>query len=259
VIEAIERATLDAVAPNYVAQLPGWLVPFARGSVGRAKSAVPITHAAPDPQAIKRILALYKAGAVDQNLGLAAPQPAQFRLPSIARFDEFKVDLSSLGFVASKSTHVQTADPKALFKATHARDTQTRLLLSTRPDQSWAAVYRRQGFDAQDAEHRIRLLSLAKDAVYGTVVNHDGFALTAGVMSISHGWASVHGIRTDPLYQGRGLATQLMAGFGQRAVERSLNSIFLQVEAENQNALRLYQRIGFKTQWQYTYWAQHSV
>ena len=39
-IEAIERATVAAVAPEACEELDGWLLPFDRGIVKRARSAV---------------------------------------------------------------------------------------------------------------------------------------------------------------------------------------------------------------------------
>jgi hypothetical protein len=43
-ITNIERATLAAVSPQTVEELPGWLLPFDTSSVGRALSAVPLSH-----------------------------------------------------------------------------------------------------------------------------------------------------------------------------------------------------------------------
>jgi len=45
-IEAIERATLAAVAPERIEALSGWLLPLDPGTVGRAHSAVPLHHGA---------------------------------------------------------------------------------------------------------------------------------------------------------------------------------------------------------------------
>jgi hypothetical protein len=39
-IEAIERATLAAVSPRRLEELPGWLLAFDEGTIGRARSAV---------------------------------------------------------------------------------------------------------------------------------------------------------------------------------------------------------------------------
>jgi hypothetical protein len=38
-IEALERATVDAVAPDAVVQWPGWLLPMDGGTIGRAEAA----------------------------------------------------------------------------------------------------------------------------------------------------------------------------------------------------------------------------
>ncbi len=43
-IANIERATITAVSPQAVEELSGWLLPFNTGTVGRAISAVPLTH-----------------------------------------------------------------------------------------------------------------------------------------------------------------------------------------------------------------------
>ena len=62
-VEAIERATCDAVPPEAVGELPGWLLGFDGGTVSRAHSAVPVSHeapgGAPDAEVIKEIEALY--------------------------------------------------------------------------------------------------------------------------------------------------------------------------------------------------------
>jgi hypothetical protein len=45
-IEAIERATVAAVSPDLTEEIDGWLLPFAEGTVKRAKSAVPLHRGA---------------------------------------------------------------------------------------------------------------------------------------------------------------------------------------------------------------------
>ena len=57
-IAALERDTVDAVAPPEVVEIGGWRVPFDNGSIGRAKSAVPLRHDL-GPEAIGEIAAAY--------------------------------------------------------------------------------------------------------------------------------------------------------------------------------------------------------
>ena len=58
-IESLERATLDAVAPTNVTPFAGWLVPFNRTTIGRAISAVPLSHEHVDPSSILEIESQY--------------------------------------------------------------------------------------------------------------------------------------------------------------------------------------------------------
>ena len=60
-IESLERATLDAVAPPVVEDLPGWVLPFDHTTIGRAKSAVPLRHAAQDTSLVQKIVDRYNA------------------------------------------------------------------------------------------------------------------------------------------------------------------------------------------------------
>ena len=43
-IASLERATLDAVCPAEVHEIPGWLLPYDPLPIGRAQSAVPLAH-----------------------------------------------------------------------------------------------------------------------------------------------------------------------------------------------------------------------
>lgn len=43
-VEAIERATIAAVAPREVLEIGGWLVALNEGTIRRAASAVPLSH-----------------------------------------------------------------------------------------------------------------------------------------------------------------------------------------------------------------------
>lgn len=81
-----------------------------------------------------------------------------------------------------------------------------------------------------------------------------GRTVAAGAMAFGHGWASVHGMRTDLARRGRGLAGRVLAGLAQAALARGFERVFLQVEARNLPAQSLYRRAGFETQWQYRYW-----
>ena len=72
--------------------------------------------------------------------------------------------------------------------------------------------------------------------------------------SFSHGWASIHGMRTALSHRGQGLAGSILGALAHEAQVRQIDPVFLQVDAANMSALALYRRAGFTTAWTYEYW-----
>jgi ribosomal protein S18 acetylase RimI-like enzyme len=238
-IEAIERATVAAVSPQAQEEIDGWLLPFDTGTVGRAKSAVPLAHSAPDAGVIGDVESRYAARGM----------PVMWRLPELAAFDAFAQQLQAMGYQPGKPTHVQTAAVLRVMEISQGPFAQT----AARPDAGWASVFVGEGFDPVDGASRVATLSRAPGALFASIREGDE-TIAAGMGGFSHGWASVHGMRTAQHCRGRRLAGRVLATLAQAAKSRGIERIFLQVEAHNAAALALYQRAGFATAWTYSYW-----
>jgi ribosomal protein S18 acetylase RimI-like enzyme len=237
--EAIERATLAAVAPGALEELPGWLLPYDSGTVNRAKSAVPLLHTAPNPDLLGEIEARYAAR------GLAAI----FRIPQLAAFDEWRDLLRGRGYGASKPTEVHTALTSSVMSVSKAPAGH----IAARPDAGWAEVFLGEGFDPVDGASRVQILSRTGGTAFASA-REQGRTVAAGAGAFAHGWASVHGMRTAQACRGRGLAAQVLAILAAAAWSRGYPRMFLQVEANNPPAHALYRRAGFAAAWTYEYW-----
>lgn len=238
-IEAIECATVVAVSPQAQEEIAGWLLPFDTGTVGRAKSAVPLSHEAPRPDAIEEIESRYAARGL----------PVALRLPDIAAFESFRLMLAQRGYAVGKPTHVQTAmtrDVRAVSPGPLAQAAPS-------PDEAWASVFVGEGFDPADGASRVATLSRAPGALFASIREGEA-TVAAGMAGFSHGWASVHGMRTAQHCRGRGLAARVLATLADAALSRNLDRMVLQVETGNESALALYKRAGFSTAWTYSYW-----
>ncbi|MDF2467539.1 MAG: family N-acetyltransferase, partial [Ramlibacter sp.] len=121
------------------------------------------------------------------------------------------------------------------------------------PDPDWASVFVGEGFDPVDGASRVATLSRAPGALFASIREGDE-TVAAGMGGFSHGWASVHGMRTAQHCRGHGLAGRVLATLAQAAQSRGIDRVFLQVEASNASALALYRRAGFETAWTYSYW-----
>ncbi|MFM2276489.1 MAG: hypothetical protein RL211_2361 [Pseudomonadota bacterium] len=239
-IESLERATLAAVSPEAVEELQGWLLPFDSGTVGRAKSAVPMAHTVADETLVARIEARYTARGMKP----------MFRVATAACFDILRQELTRRGYVAGKPTLVQTGSARTMRQVS----TQPPADVDATPDAAWAALFLGEGFDPVDGASRVKSLSRALDAVYASL-RESGKTVAAGAGSYSNGWASVHGMRTHQAHRGQGLAGRVLAALAQEATRRGLERTFLQVEASNLAAQALYRRAGFTTAWVYEYWS----
>ena len=244
-IEAIERATIAAVSPEASEELDGWLLPFDGGTVKRARSAVPLHRSAVDPATLDRIEDRYDSRQVVPAL----------RLADTECFDSLRAELERRHYVGDSPTCVQIATVRQMRQITAGGGALADVDRS--PDDAWAALFLGEGFDPVDGAHRVRSLGRAKGSVYASV-RENGRTVAAGAMAFGHGWASVHGMRTDKAHRGRGLAGRVLAGLAQAALTRGFERVFLQVEAQNHPALSLYRRAGFATHWQYCYWQRQQ-
>ena len=253
-IQAIERVTLAAVAPEMVHELPGWLLPMDGGTIGRAHSAVPVLHdaASADLALIPAIVAQYAKQGMQ----------AKFRLPCVPAFVPFCDALKALGYVPAYPTLVQIGTNIAMRAVT----AQPCASILRAPDAQWASVFSSEaGLSSADITRRLESFTKAFDAVYASVrqdaSNLSGASnsqvratLAVGVGAFHQGWVCVHGVNTAAQYRRQGLAARVLAGIAQAALDKGVSQVVLQVEEANAGAQSLYLRAGFSTAWKYVYW-----
>lgn len=238
-IADLERATVQAVAPECVEALPGWLLPMDHGTVGRARSAVPLNHGTPSPQDLTAIVARYEARGFN---------PA-FRLPELPAFEPMARALVARGWQRRQPTLTQTARVADLLALPDAGGAT----LADRPDAAWTAMYLGEGLDPVDGASRSAALARAAGTRFASVVE-GGQTLACGAASLSHGWLGVHGMRTAAAARGRGLAARVLRAMAAEAQRQGIERAFLQVDAGNAAALSLYRRAAFRTAWTYAYY-----
>lgn len=239
-IEAIERATLTAVAPERMVSMDGWLLPLDTGTVGRAHSAVPLHHGAHDPALIDAIAQRYR------DAGL---RPV-FRLPQVPAFEAWWPALTARGFARHQPTQTQTGDLQGLLAL--ADDTGG-VSLDIRPDAAWMAMFLGEGMDPVDGASRSKALARAEGTLFVSL-REGGQTLACGAACFAQGWLSMHGLRTAANQRGRGLAGRMIRAMALEAQRRGIERAFLQVDAANAPALALYRRAGMRTAWTYAYW-----
>jgi GNAT superfamily N-acetyltransferase len=237
-IEGLERAVVESVGPEKVVEVDGWLVPLDDGAIGRAKSAVPLSHEA-DPGAIAAIEAAYA------EAGL----PPAFRVAETEGLASVREALRRGGYQPHTPTIMKFGAPEGL-AALSERPAE----LMAAPDAAWVACFSGEGFDPMEAAARVRNLARSPEVRFA-VVREGPRALAVGVVSFGGGWAGIHGMRTAPDHRRQGLASRVLAAIGAAAAERGVGRTVLQVKEDNP-ARSLYRAGGFAWGWRYQYWAR---
>ncbi|MDT8992131.1 GNAT family N-acetyltransferase [Curvibacter sp. APW13] len=242
-LERIERATLDAVSPERVEELPGWLLPMDPGTVGRAHSAVPTHHAAPPEAVLLDIAGRYRQAGFRPVL----------RLPTLDSWHGIHAALEARGWRRGKPTCVMTASTaEVLARSTPTTSRTGTVALTPTASEAWMALFLGQGLDPVDGASRARSLARSRTTQFAQVVE-DGETVACGAACYSQGLLSAHGLRTAMAQRGQGHATALLHAMAAQGLRLGMQQAFLQVEAANP-ARALYERLGFALAWQYEYW-----
>jgi N-acetylglutamate synthase len=242
-IESIERCTIAAVSPESVHELPGWLLPIDSSTIGRAHSAVPLSHGASnaDPAVIPAIIVQYAQRGMQ----------AKFRLPDVSAYAPMCAALHGMGYRPVFPTLAQLGTVSKMRTVT----VQTPADVANAPDEAWVNVFTQGRTPSAQDLQRVSNFYRSAGVVFASMRDAEsGVTLAGGAAALSHGWVCVHGVNTLPEYRGQGLAGRVLAGLAEVALQRGLDKVFLQVEEDNTSAQALYRRAGFTTAWKYVYW-----
>lgn len=110
--------------------------------------------------------------------------------------------------------------------------------------------------DLADAEERLATLRRIAQPVRFARIEADGRAVAVGAVAVDGGWAGVSVMRTSPDFRRQGLAGRIVSALLDFAASEGATRSYLQVEAKNETAVALYEKLGFRTAYQYRYWAR---
>jgi N-acetylglutamate synthase len=235
----IEDAGLSASQPREQAIYDGWLLRYANGKAKRARSVNPI--AAGDLP-------------LEEKLAYCAEFYARQGVPLILRITPFSrsagIDaaLAALDYTAAEETRVMVA-PLNRGASAPAPEAPVAELARAEFGVVLAGLH---GLDpVRAAVERDRFAHSVVDGLYLTV-HEEGRAVACGCAVFDGALVGVYGMATAATHRGRGMATRLVAELLQRARGRGCATAYLQVDAVNTPARRVYAKFGFTDR--YAYW-----
>jgi len=218
--------------------LGAWRLNAARGFSGRINSCWPLGEPHLDvDDAIAAVERWYGARGL----------PAVFKLADGATWPEdLGFRLAALGYKPDTETLLMTGAA--------AGEPDGEVALREEPDASFEAVFVGAGSGGDDARERLEALARTPPPRAFARIFRDGGPVAIGACATEAVWTGVFAMRTLPDYRRRGLARRLLVALLAAAREAGAWHAWLQVEAANLGAIRLYEGMGFAPAYRYRYW-----
>jgi ribosomal protein S18 acetylase RimI-like enzyme len=227
-VEALCAAAWPALEMERVA---GWELKFAQGVSRRSNSANPT----PDAR-----FGLARVAAAADIFFRAHAQPCRFRILSFLppQLDQW---LATQGYALEAGT--RTLQAVDLGAATQSGRTH----LSATPDAAWIdGVTAAQGRDGRHREIYARIVSLLKvSATFAVTRNNAGEAVSWAFGAVSQQGLCIESVATRPDQRGKGFAGETVSALMAWGRSNGADAAFLQVQADNHAAIRVYERLGF--------------
>jgi ribosomal protein S18 acetylase RimI-like enzyme len=132
--------------------------------------------------------------------------------------------------------------------------------VSTALDEEWFAVVGAVNatFAAEAATARALLAGVTQPSAYA-VLTLDGAPAAAGRAVLDGRWLGIFNMATLPAFRQRGAARAVLAALAEWGSGSGAVTAYLQLEADNDAAPRLYHRAGFTTCYDYAYWSRNPA
>jgi N-acetylglutamate synthase len=160
------------------------------------------------------------------------------------------------GWTAATTTSVMTAEAAAVLRSARDVGGTIPVRVDPEPDDGWLAAYRS---DAHPLPAVARAVLVNHDRVgFASVRSAAGQCLAVARVAVDGRWAGLFAVEVDPAHRRQGLARAVTTTAVRWAVERGARRCYLQVTADNGDAIGLWTRLGFVHHHDYVYWTPAS-
>ncbi len=239
-IQQIEEASMNAWPALQTVVYDGWILRFTNGYTRRANSINPLY-----PSKINLTSKIeYCQRLYDQkNL------PTIFKITERVYPRNLDSVLEKAGYRMEAETSVQTVD---LRRIKIPKDVVVSICQHI--DATWIEHFIR--LSKTDTRHAVTIRSMFESVVIRACfagITDDNRIIACGMGALERDMLWLFDIVVDEHHRGKGLATKLIYGIFYWAKNNSAQLAYLQVMLDNESALSLYQRIGFKEVYRYWY------
>ena len=241
-IASLEKLAYNAWTARHAERYGHWFLRADEGVTRRANSVFP--YGAPPTSNLQ--------DAVEHCIGFYKKHDIlpRFQVTSASKPNGLDKSLEDLGFAFEMRTYLQIAP---IDKLLHFEPTINVEIL-TEPEPIWIRTYAEAGgFGNHSMKIREGIFRrTASDKAFALAgTNEDGMGAGLGVLEGD--WLGLFGIETLPSHRRKGVATAVNHALASWGAQQGARRVYLQVEASNDIALKLYSKMGFETEYHYWY------
>lgn len=218
----------------------GWVIQWQDGVTWRANSVLPLDE--PEDELVEDSID-YVIDFYDRR-----GTPPAFKMTKESKPIALDEILEEMDFQQRMITRFQTVPIEQLT----CLDTEVEVDLLRVNDESISTLYHRSTRDEFAIQVRREMIHRIEGEKKIARVMIDGQLAGAGLGVIEEDMMGLFSIKTMPEYRKRGVGWSINCALAMWGEENNAETAFLQVEADNNPALALYEKMGFKTL--YTYW-----
>jgi ribosomal protein S18 acetylase RimI-like enzyme len=239
-IRSIEELSLNAWPALQTLLCDGWVLRFANGYTRRANSVIPLypgrIHLA---EKVEQCESIYR----DQGM------PVIFKLTTAPEHERLEAYLAGRGYSCEAATGVHTLNLGEWKRAPNRTDG-----LQDPAGAEWQAAFgRMSGLSEQQRDLHQQLLAAIRLPVRMMARVEAGRILGCGLGVLQSGHLGIFDLIIAEGCRRQGIGGQLMAGLLEWGQRQGARLAYLQVMTNNEPALRLYEKLGFREAYRYWY------
>ncbi|MFW9845291.1 MAG: GNAT family N-acetyltransferase [Candidatus Thorarchaeota archaeon] len=239
-IKELEVIAFHSWPAKVIIPLGDWIMRADAGVTRRANSVFP--YGDPDlplKEAIEYVIKFYRSREL-------IPRFQMTKASEPAGLDNA---LEKRGFAYEMPTLFQTCRIEDIIKVSAGYKVE----MSSEPDDEWFSSYSRiSGHSAEVLRVRKGIFERMPVQKSFASVREGGQVIGISIGVIHRGWLGIFGVRTDDDHMRKGVAKSINRALVSWAEEMGAKNAYLQVEADNQSAINLYESLGFRSK--FTYW-----
>lgn len=217
----------------------GWLLRAGGGWTGRANAALPLRDAGDDLGAVLgRVAGWYRARDLPPLVQVPLPTCSSLRERLVAR-----------GWIDRWGAVVLTAGIDEVFERTPRRRDLPPVTVDEAPDDAWLAAYHYLGDSLPDVAVDV----LRAGSPRFLTVAEEGRTTAICRITVDGEWVGISAVEVAHDHRRRGLATHLLVAAVGHARTLGATRVYVQTMDDNEAALTLYHRAGFRRHHHYRY------